>query len=196
MKQTPLEHRLSQIIAPLLADAGLSLVLLSMIQGEGKSGRTLQILAENPATGSLDLDACQNLSRAIGTHLEVEDVIPGAYRLEISSPGIDRPLTRLADYDTYAGFEIKIELAEPVGTQKRFHGKILGSGADNTVRLETDTGPVALPFEAIEKSKLKLTDALIEFSRRRLLAATVSPTPDDESNEEGVKCDDRTAAGG
>lgn len=157
----PLEQKLTTMIAPLLADMGYDLIQLSF-QGEGRA-RSLQILAEDTKTHTLDLRACTELSRTIGTHLEVEDLIKGAYRLEISSPGIDRPLVKPADYVRYTGFDIKAETIVPLNDQKRYHGKIV-TADDNTVTIETDTKTVTLNYSDIARARLKLTDELIRSS--------------------------------
>ena len=162
---TTTEQKLTTLIEPVLQDQNLELVQVSLV-GEGR-GLTVQILAENPQTHTLDLDTCTRLSRTIGTLLEVEDPIKSAYRLEISSPGIDRPLTKPAHFMRYQGFEAKIETTLPIETQKRFHGRIIR--ADETcVTLETDTKTVDLPYADIARAKLKLTDELI---------AAMRPTP-------------------
>lgn len=159
---TPLEQKLTKVLEPLIAAEGYDLVQLAMV-GEGR-GTILQILVEDPLTHTIDLDSCGRLSRTIGTHLEVEDVIKGAYRLEISSPGIDRPLTKPAHYARYQGFEVKIETIMPINEQRRFHGKIIAS-SDEAVTLETETKVVELAFTDIARAKLKLTDDLIRKDR-------------------------------
>lgn len=159
---TTIEQQLTKIIEPLLNAEGFALVQLSL-QGEGK-GRILQILTEDPKTFTIDLESCARLSRTIGTHLEIEDTLKGAYRLEISSPGIDRPLTRPLDYERYQGFETTITTHVPINGQRRYHGKIL-SFKDNQVTLETETKTVTLDLADIAKSRLKLTDDLLKFSR-------------------------------
>lgn len=185
----PIEHQLTTVVEPLLNDAGFDLVQLSL-QGEGR-GRVLQILAEDPKTFTIDLEACVSLSRTIGTHLEVEDILKGAYRLEISSPGIDRPLVRVRDYERYQGFEAKIETIEPINGQRRYHGKILGIEGD-IVTLETETKTVQLSLGSIAKSRLKLTDELIKFSRPATLDGSTTNTEEMISN--GDAENDRTAA--
>jgi ribosome maturation factor RimP len=180
---TPLERKLSALIGPLLAAEGYDLVQLSLI-GDGRA-RSLQILAEDPKTSTLDLAACTKLSRTIGTHLEVEDVIKGAYRLEISSPGIDRPLVKPADYMRYVGFEIKAETHVPINDQKRYHGKIVTSD-DETVTIATDTKTVTLAFADIARARLKLTDGLLKSAKTAADAKA--------KKEEGEDQNDRTVA--
>ena len=182
---TTLEHKLTALIEPLLADQGLELVQLSIL-GEGR-GMVLQILAEDPKTGTLDLDSCTRLSRTIGTHLEVEDVIKSAYRLEISSPGIDRPLTRPAHYKKFTGFEVKIDTHMPINNQKRYHGHIVDAD-DHSVTIQTDTKTVTLEFTDIARAKLKLTDALIRAARpANLNTSDETNTPEDQQEGDAEK---------
>lgn len=123
------------------------------------SRRTLQIMAERP-DGTMTVEDCADLSRAASAILDVEDPIKGEYNLEVSSPGIDRPLVRGQDYLKYAGFEAKIETATPVSGQRRFRGTVVGF-EDGQVVLDAPQGRVKLPFDNIEQAKLVLTDALI-----------------------------------
>ena len=157
MKQTSFERRIARLVDPVVKDKGYELVSVSM------QGQLLQIMAENPQTRRLGVDECAVLSREIGTLLEVEDFIKGHYRLEVSSPGIDRPLVKLQDFADFAGFEAKIEINPPHEGQKRFRGRLKGT-EENGVLLETDKGLVNIPFEGIEKAKLVLTDELIKHT--------------------------------
>lgn len=159
---TPLEYKLTALIEPLLNADNIDLVQLSMI-GEGH-GTILQILAEDRDTQTLDLDTCTRLSRTIGTHLEVEDIVKSAYRLEISSPGIERPLTKPDHYKRYAGQNVKIETQLPLpsssGTpQRRFQGKIKES-TDEAVTLDDNGTLTTLEFANITKAKLKIADEI------------------------------------
>ncbi len=156
MKGSQLERNIAALAGPVIEDKGFRLI------GVTFKGGTLQIMAEDPATRRLGVDDCAMLSREISTLLEVEDPIRGAYRLEISSPGIDRPLVALEDFATYEGFEAKIEIDPPrEDGRKRFRGRLTGTEG-NDILLETDQGPVTLPFAAIDKAKLVLTDDLIK----------------------------------
>jgi ribosome maturation factor RimP len=123
------------------------------------STRTLQIMAERP-DGSMTVEDCAEISRAASAILDVEDPIKGEYNLEVSSPGIDRPLVREQDYLKYAGFEAKIETAVPISGQRRFRGVIVGFEQGHVV-LDAPQGRVQLPFDGIEQAKLVLTDALV-----------------------------------
>lgn len=154
-----------RVIAPTVADLGFEIV---RVQLTGEGGRqTLQVMAERP-DGSMTIDDCADLSSSISAVLDVEDPIAGAYSLEVSSPGLDRPLTRLKDFRNWAGFEAKIELRAPQEGRKRFRGLLRGV-EDQTVLLqeaEADA-PHRLPFAAIARAKLVLTDALIAATAKR-----------------------------
>lgn len=164
MKQSPLESRISDIITPVIEDMGFALVQARMTSDDKRN--ILQILAEDPKTHNLGVDDCAKLSRAVSAMLDVEDPIAGAYTLEMSSPGIDRPLTRLKDFETYKGFEAKIELDVPIEGQKRFRGYLEGLTEENEISLKTDQGMVAFSPDSVHKAKLVLTDALIEQSKK------------------------------
>lgn len=169
MKNTPLEHTLIKIAGPVIKDFGLDLVQL-----EFKSG-VLQILAEYPRTGNLSLDDCTKITKALSPLLEVEDPIPGAYTLEVSSPGIDRPLIRPSDFTKYVGFEAKVELDESMEGQRRFRGKIMGE-QDGIVTLLVDKVEHRLEIAAMKKARLVLTDELIKATRmdREILKETTN----------------------
>ncbi len=161
MKLTEFEKQIERVIAPILEDMGYALVQLDFTSG------TLLIMAENKETGKLGVDECAALSRAISPALEVEDLIKGAYRLEISSPGIDRPLVRREDFQKYSGLEAKIEINPPrEDGRKRFRGIIQGE-RDGFITLQTEEGDVSLPYAAVHKAKLVLTDALIEQTKNK-----------------------------
>ena len=165
MKHTPLEHRLIAIAEPVIRDLGFELVLL-----EFKSG-VLQILAENPNTGNLSLDDCTAINKMLGPVLEVEDPIPGAYTLEISSPGIDRPLVKAEDFEKYQGFEAKLELDDGVGDEgrKRFRGKLAGV-KNEFVTMIVDNVEHRFELAAIKKARLVLTDELIKATKKNVTA--------------------------
>ena len=151
-------------IAPAIEAMGYDIVRVVL---SGRRRPRLQIMAERKDGAGMVVDDCVAVSRAASAILDVEDPISGPYELEVSSPGIDRPLTRLADFERFAGFEAKLETALPLDGQRRWKGCLLGLDGE-TVRLKTKSGEVALPFAVIEKAKLVLTD--------ELLAAT-SPCP-------------------
>jgi len=146
-----------RLIAPALEAMGYDIVRIQLM---GKQDLVLQIMAERTSDGGMNVDDCAEVSRAVAAILDVEDPISGSYHLEVSSPGIDRPLTRLADFERFAGHEARVELVMPVDGRRRFKGCLRGC-AGTDVRLETPDGEVALPFREIAKAKLVLTDALI-----------------------------------
>jgi len=152
--------RIQRIIAPTVEDMGYDIV---RVQLSGMQRPTLQIMAERRDDGAMTVEDCAEISRAISAVLDVEDPIASAYTLEISSPGIDRPLTRLKDYERFAGFEARVETRFPIDGRKRFRGLLRGV-ADEAVQIETDTGMVAIPFADIQRGKLVLTDALVAAS--------------------------------
>ncbi len=116
---------------------------------------------------SITLDDCAQISHSVSALLDVADPIAGAYTLEISSPGIDRPLVRTEDYDRFSGFEAKIELAMPVEGRKRYRGRLLGT-CEGAVRLLTDAGEIHLPLDAVVRAKLALADNLIAAAQRKI----------------------------
>ena len=149
---------IARIIEPSLGAMGYGLV--RVMQTGGKQRPTVQIMAERRDEQPMTVEDCAEISRAVSALLDVEDPIAGAYTLEVSSPGTDRPLVRPADYDRFAGFEARIELNEPVDGRKRFKGRLLGRAEEN-VRLVAETGEVLLPLDRIARAKLVLTDELI-----------------------------------
>ncbi len=148
---------ITPIIEPSLTAMGYRVVRVAFL---GARRATLQIMAERLDDAAMTVDDCTAISRSVSALLDVADPIAGAYMLEVSSPGIDRPLTRPEDYDRFAGFEAKIELGQPVDGRKRFRGRILGR-ADDLVRLHDDSGEVHLPIAGIAKAKLVITDDLL-----------------------------------
>lgn len=149
------------LIEPSLEAMGYRLVRVAFL---GARRATLQIMAERRDDVPMTVDDCTEISRSVSAILDVADPISEAYMLEVSSPGIDRPLTRPEDYDRFAGFEARIELDRPIDGRKRFRGRILGR-ADDQVRLKGEAGEVSLPFAAIAKAKLVLTDDLLAAAR-------------------------------
>jgi ribosome maturation factor RimP len=150
---------ITRLIEPEAEALGLALVRVQMFGG--KSDPTLQVMAERPDTRQLDLSDCEALSRRISDVLDGADPIENAYRLEVSSPGIDRPLTRLKDFADWQGFDARLRLAEPLNGRKQFDGRLLGIEGE-TVRLYAErVGEVDMPFAQIASAKLLLTDALI-----------------------------------
>ncbi len=160
MRYTPLEEKVLKLAEPVIQDLGFS---LHHIKITGETGSALvQIMAEDEKTKNLGVDDAAKISRAISAVMDVEDPIDGAYRLEVSSPGIDRLLTREGDFEEYKGFEAKIETAVPAENgQKKYRGIINGL-KDNKILVSTDQGDVEIPYSALSKAKLILTDELIK----------------------------------
>jgi ribosome maturation factor RimP len=150
---------LERLIEPEVKHLGYDLVRVCMIGGS--SDPTLQVMAERPDTRQLDLADCEKISRRLSDVLDLCDPIEGSYRLEVSSPGIDRPLTRLKDYADWAGYEARISVAEPREGRKQFSGTLEGVDDEN-VKLTDKSGQAhTLPFSEISSAKLLLTDKLI-----------------------------------
>ena len=158
---TELLRRIEDIVAPTIVGMGYEMVRVAM-----SKGGTLQIMIE-PADGRpMDVEGCATVARALSAVLDVEDPIPSSYTLEVSSPGIDRPLVRPEDYDRFAGFEARIELSQPLSGRKRFRGRLLGRAGDS-IRLIAETGEVEVPLSAIARAKLVLTDDLLAHARNK-----------------------------
>ena len=173
-----LEARIAHIVEPVVADLGYRLVRVKL---SGTNGATLQIMAERP-DGTMTVDDCETISRDLSPVLDVEDPIERAYYLEVSSPGIDRPLVRRSDFERYAGHTAKIELTRPLDGRKRFRGRLAGLAGDHA-RLELDGGAfgastVELPLADIEEARLVLTDDLINESLSRDKRARRGGNPD------------------
>lgn len=167
--KTGMDRRLAEIVQPVIEDMGFELVRIRLMSGMTP---TLQIMAERP-TGGIEVDDCAEISTAVSALLDVEDPILDTYTLEVSSPGIDRPLTRLKDFDTYEGYEAKLETAEMIDGRKRFRGVLAGIEG-NEVLVNLDEGTVGLEFDWLTDAKLILTDELIrEMLRARKTAAAL-----------------------
>lgn len=152
-----------RLIAPSLSAMGYDIVRTVL---SGAQRPRLQIMAERRDGSGMNIDDCVAVSRAVGAILEVEDPISGAYELEVSSPGLDRPLTRLADFERFAGHEAKIEATLPIDGRRRWRGRLLGVDGDR-VRLAAEDGELALPFAGIAKAKLVLTDEVLAGAAKR-----------------------------
>jgi ribosome maturation factor RimP len=151
---------IAKLIEPEAKALGFDLVRVAMFGG--KSDPTLQIMAERPDTRQLDLSDCESLSRRVSEVLDAADPIEEAYRLEVSSPGIDRPLTRLKDYIDWQGYEARIRLAEPLEGRKQFEATLSGVDGDTILIYAERVGEISIPFDQILSAKLILTDALIK----------------------------------
>jgi ribosome maturation factor RimP len=165
--ESGIEARVAHIVEPAIEDLGFRLVRILM---SGRDGLTLQIMAERP-DGTMNVDDCETISRNISPLLDVEDPIDRDYHLEVSSPGIDRPLVRRSDFERWAGHVAKIELARAVAGRKRYKGTLAGIEGD-TARVKLDAPPpegpdtVLLPLDDIAEARLVLTDALIQETLR------------------------------
>ena len=159
------DNRLSQLIEPTLTHMGYGLVRV-MMQGGGKH-QTLQIMAERSDGAAMTVDDCESISRQLSALLDVEDPISGAYQLEVSSPGIDRPLTRLADFDRFKGYLAVVELAAPMmmedgKNRKKFQGMLTGTTGETVKMTGEGKANWEFDFGNIAKAKLVLTDELIK----------------------------------
>jgi ribosome maturation factor RimP len=150
--------KIEDMIGPSLTAMGYSIVRVAFTGGRTRP--TLQIMAERTDNAGMAVEDCEAISHTVSALLDVADPIETAYQLEISSPGIDRPLTRRGDYERFAGFEAKIDAQRPVAGRKRFRGKLLGLEGDE-VLLQVGAETVRVPLDAVERAKLVLTDELI-----------------------------------
>ena len=175
-----IDRRLAEIITPVIEDLGFELVRIRLMSGKET---TLQIMAEKPE-GGIEVDDCAAISTAVSAIMDVEDPILDAYTLEVSSPGIDRPLTRLKDFDTWEGYEAKIETTELIDGRRRFKGQIAGTEDGEVLITIEDQGKdvtIGLKFEWLEDAKLVLTDELIrDVLRARKDAGQVDEAQFDE----------------
>jgi ribosome maturation factor RimP len=183
-----IDQRLAAIITPVIEDLGYELVRVRLMGGKS---RTLQIMADRPQ-GGIEVDDCARISTAVSATLDVEDPLEDAYTLEVSSPGIDRPLTRLKDFADWEGYEARIETAELIDGRKRFRGLLAGV-EDDEILIEIvpdgkDPEPITigLKFDWLTDAKLVLTEDLIaEMLRSRKAAGVIDETAFDEIQTEG-----------
>lgn len=173
-----MDRRIAEIIAPVIEDLGFELVRVRLMAGKT---RTLQIMAERP-DGGIEVDDCARISTAVSAILDVEDPIEDNYTLEVSSPGIDRPLTRLKDFDTWEGYEAKLETAEMIDGRRRFKGTLAGTEGSE-VLIEIAEGTIGLQFDWLTEAKLVLTDELI----RDMLKARKDAGEIDESQFDKIE---------
>lgn len=188
--KTAIDRRLAEICRPVIEGMGYELVRLRLMGGQTP---TLQIMAEKP-DGGIEVDDLAQINTAIGATLDVEDPITENYTLEVSSPGIDRPLTRLKDFDTWEGYVAKIETSELIDGRKRFKGVLAGTEGDEVlIEIEDQGEPVTigLTFDLLADAKLVLTDELItETLRQRKHAGDIDETQFDEiQTDEGSEED-------
>ena len=182
-----IDRRLAEIVTPLIESMGFELVRIRLMAGQEP---TLQIMADR-ASGGIEVDECAEISTAVSALLDVEDPILDAYTLEVSSPGIDRPLTRLKDFDTFEGYDAKLETAESIDGRRRFRGVLAGvEGNEVLINVaapgEGGTVTIGLDFDWLSEAKLVMTDELIkEMLRQRKAAGVLNEDKFDEVQTEG-----------
>lgn len=163
--RTAIDQRLATIVRPVIEDMGFELVRLRLMSGKT---HTLQIMADRPA-GGIEVDDCAQISTTVSAVLDVEDPLEDPYVLEVSSPGIDRPLTRLKDFDTWEGYEARLETSELIDGRRRFKGILMGT-EDTEVLIEIEEQgkqlTIGLKFDWLSDAKLVLTDELIAETLR------------------------------
>ena len=180
-----IDRRLAEIVTPVIEDLGFELVRIRLMGGKTS---TLQIMAERPE-GGISVDECGEISTAVSAILDVEDPIVDEYTLEVSSPGIDRPLTRLKDFETFEGYEARIETDELIDGRRRFKGVLAGVEGDE-VLINIEEGTVGLKFDWLSDAKLILTDELIrEMLRQRKAAGII-----DEDQFDDIETDTDTGS--
>ena len=182
--KTPLDQRLAALVQPVIEGLGFELVRLRVMSGKH---RTLQIMADRPQ-GGIEVDDCARISTAVSAVLDVDDPLEDAYTLEVSSPGIDRPLTRLKDFALWEGYDARVETAELIDGRRRFKG-ILAGVEDDEVLIEIEEGgepvTIGLKFDWLTDAKLILTDELIaEMLRTRKAAGVIDESQFDEIETE------------
>ncbi len=155
--KSSMDRRIAEIVTPVIEDMGFELVRVRLMGGKTA---TLQIMAERPE-GGIEVDECAEISTAVSAVLDVEDPIVDEYTLEVSSPGIDRPLTRLKDFDEFEGYEAKLETHDLIDGRKRFKGVLAGTEGGE-VLINVEEGTIGLHFDWLADAKLVLTDELIK----------------------------------
>ena len=184
--KTTEDRQLLELLDPVAEAAGYEIVRVRLMGG-AKTGRTLQIMAERPAgspgEGDMLVEDCVRLSRAVSAVMDAADPVSGEYRLEVSSPGVDRPLTRLKDFETYEGFEAKLELDRLAEGRKRFRGVLAGVEGENVgIDLEGEDETAMIPFAWVLEAKLVLDDKLLKRGAEQR-AARLAAEPDAEDTD-------------
>jgi ribosome maturation factor RimP len=180
--KTAIDRRLADIVQPVVEGMGFELIRIRLMGGHR---RVLQIMADRPE-GGIDVNDCGRISTAVSAVLDVEDPLEDAYILEVSSPGIDRPLTRLKDFDAWQGWEARLETTELIDGRRKFKGTLQGTEGDEVlVEIEDKGAPVTigLRFDWLSDAKLILTDDLIAEMLRQKKAAGIDPAQFDEIDE-------------
>lgn len=187
--KTTEDRKLIEIFDPIAETLGLNIVRIRLM-GSNKPGgaRRLQIMAERKSDGDINVNECARLSRAISAYIDESDPISGEYILEVSSPGIDRPLTRVEDFETYEGYEARLELDRLAEGRKRFRGVLAGIEDDHVaINLEDDEDTAMIPFAWIIDAKLVLTDELMKKGAEKRAAQS---DEDGDGDEEDFGDDD------
>ncbi len=184
-----MDRRIAAIVIPTLEGMGFELVRLRLMSGKK---RVLQIMAERPE-GGIEVEDCARISRTVSAVLDVEDPISGEYVLEVSSPGIDRPLTRLKDFERHAGYEVKLETDELIEGRRRFGGTLAGVEGSE-VLIEIAEGTIGLQFDWLADAKLVLTDALVAESLAARKAKGFTDAFDESAFDEVETEDDTETA--
>jgi ribosome maturation factor RimP len=186
--KTAEDRKLLELLDPVAEAAGFEIVRLRLMGGSA-TGRTLQIMAERPSDGDLGIDDCVKLSRGISEVLDADDPVAGEYRLEVSSPGIDRPLTRVKDFEAYEGLEAKLELDRVADRRKRFKGVLAGvEMVDDqphvAIDLDGEDETALVPFAWVQDAKLSLTDDLMKRGAEKRAARLAAEAEHDTDEEE------------
>lgn len=187
--KTAIDRRLAEIIGPVIEDLGFELVRVRL---QGGKTATLQIMADRPE-GGINVDDCADISTAVSAILDVEDPIEDNYHLEVSSPGIDRPLTRLKDFETFEGYEVRLETNQPIDGRKRFKGVLAGVEGEE-VLLNIEEGTIGLNFDLLSDAKLVLTDELIAEMLKQKKDSGVQIDNLDETIFDEIETEDGDAA--
>lgn len=187
--KSAIDRRLAEIVTPAIEGLGYELVRLRLMGGQYK---TLQIMADRPE-GGINVDDCAQISTAVSATLDVEDPIEDNYHLEVSSPGIDRPLTRLKDFGTFEGYEARLDLNQAIDGRKKFKGVLAGvEGTEVLINIEDkgQTHTIGLDFDLLSDAKLVLTDELIKEMLRQKKEAGVEIDNLDETAFDEIETDD------
>ncbi|WP_294929045.1 ribosome maturation factor RimP [uncultured Paracoccus sp.] len=185
--KTSIDRRLAEIVRPVIEDLGFELVRIRL---QGGKTSTLQIMADRPE-GGINVDDCADISTAVSATLDVEDPLEDAYHLEVSSPGIDRPLTRLKDFATFEGYEARLETNQPIDGRKRFKGMLAGIEGEE-VLINVEEGTIGLHFDWLSDAKLVLTDDLIAEMLRQKKEAGVEIENLDETAFDDIETETGT----
>lgn len=185
--KTSIDRRLAEIVRPVIEDLGFELVRIRL---QGGKTSTLQIMADRPE-GGINVDDCADISTAVSATLDVEDPLEDAYHLEVSSPGIDRPLTRLKDFATFEGYEARLETNQPIDGRKRFKGMLAGVEGEE-VLINVEEGTIGLHFDWLSDAKLVLTDDLIAEMLRQKKEAGVEIENLDETAFDDIETETGT----